>query len=138
MWQAGPGVLSAWQGTWEARFLGWVRPLPMGYWKGVSPAICNLGGVRPWDSVRSPTPMGVAVLLLVLSCLECASWSGLPGVLLNTCGTFTSLHLWGLGLETLKLDLALAGQAGAVYRLTAAMAALRHSTPLHPAYRSPN
>jgi len=59
----------------------------MGCWKGVSLAICNLGGVRPWDSLRSPAPMGVAAPLLVPSCLECASWSGLPGVPLSTSGT---------------------------------------------------
>lgn len=121
---------------WEAWFLGWVWHPPMGCWNGVSPAICNLGGVRPWDSLRSPTPMGAAVLLLVPSCLEYMSWSGLPGVPFSTC-VIPHLPVY-MGLGTLKLDLALAGQAAAVCRLTTAIVALRHSTPPCPAHRSPS
>lgn len=58
--------------------------------KRVSPAICNLGVVRPWDSLRSLTPMGVALLLLVLSCLECTNKSGLLGVPLAPVAPLTS------------------------------------------------
>lgn len=77
-----------------------------GCWQGMSPVIYNSRGVRLWDFLRSPTPMGAAALLLAPSCLECESWSRLPGVPL---GTWHLRAHAGLGMETLKLDLALAG-----------------------------
>lgn len=58
--------------------------------------------------------MGVAVPWLVPSCQECESWSRLLAVLLGTW--HIPAHV-GLGMESLELDLALAGWAGAAWGL---------------------
>lgn len=80
---AGPGAPGQARGRHSSR-------AGCGTSRRVSPAICNLGAVRPWDSLRSPTPMGVALLLLVLSCLECTNKSGLLGVPLAPVAPLTS------------------------------------------------
>lgn len=85
--------------------------------------------------------MGAAALLLAPSCLECESWSRLPGVPL---GTWHLCAHAGLGMETLKLDLALAGWAGVVWGLRVVTAVLEHSTclcpvlPVRPAHAQPS
>lgn len=87
---AGPRAL----GQARGRHSSWAGYGPT---RRVSPAICNLGVVRPWDSLRSPTPMGVALLLLVPSCLECTNKSGLLGVPLAPVAPLTPPHTLGAG-----------------------------------------
>lgn len=103
---AGPGA----PGQARGRHSSWAGCGPS---RRVSPAICNLGVVRPWDSLRSPTPMGVALLLLVLSCLECTNKSGLLGVPLAPVAPLTSpphVGQWGQCSWTQSADSPLQGQ----------------------------